>query len=596
MNPRLKSYTLLIMALCLQFSVAARADESDLVWSTFLGGSSSDKGNSVAVDHAGNAYVTGYTESDSFPTTAGAFDTTYDGYGDVFVAKLNLAGTALVYATFLEGSADDEGHSIVVDSVGSAYLTGETKSTDFPITAGAFDTSYNGSWRDAFVVKLSPTGGTLAYATFLGGSDVEMGYGIALDVSGNAYVTGITHSDDFPTTSGAFDSVYSSSGYTSVFVAKLDPTGQHLDYATFLEGEQDDYANDIAVDDLTNAYVIGETWSQDFPVTSGSYDTTYEGNGDVFVAKLNPAGSALNYATFLGGSWDEYGYAIALDEFASAYVTGETWSDDFPTTGGALDIVYDNVDAFVVKLNPEGNDLDYATFLGGSADDYGQGIAVDDSGKAHVTGETWSDDFPTTHGSYDTTANGNYDVFVTRLNATGSILDYGTYMGGSADDYGRGIALDSAGNAHAAGWTSSSGFPATSGVFDETHNGSADVFVAKLNLWGGILGPPEVVGNLQATLAGKDLLLTWSAVTADTNGTPMVIDLYYLYRDTVTYFLPGASPFDSTLNTFYVDTTGVVGDLGTNYYYAVTAISRGMKSGFSGVVGEFDWNLRNAHP
>jgi murein DD-endopeptidase MepM/ murein hydrolase activator NlpD len=257
---------------------------TQLVYATFLGGSSSDESEAIAVDGAGNAYVTGWTYSADFPTTVGAFDTSHNGGSvDAFVVKVNPTGTGLAYATFLGGSGGQDGRSIVVDGVGNAYVTGSTGSADFPTTAGAFDTSLNGP-GDAFVAKLNPTGTGLFYATFLGGNAKDGGMSIAVDGLDNAYVTGWTQSSNFPTTVVAFDTSYN--GGDDAFVAKLNPTGTGLAYATFLGGSSGDYGYAIAVDEISNAYVAGTTNSSNFPTTAGAFDTSYNGGGDTFVAKM----------------------------------------------------------------------------------------------------------------------------------------------------------------------------------------------------------------------------------------------------------------------------------------------------------------------
>jgi hypothetical protein len=240
-----------------------------LAYSTYLGGSLGAVGGTIAVDGAGNAYVGGATISADFPTTAGAFDTSYNGgifEGDAFVTKFNPTGSALVYSTYLGGSNDDGG-GIALDAAGNVYLTGETSSTDFPTTPGAFQTAYGGGFTDAFVAKLDPTGSALVYSTYLGGSGRERGIGIARDAAGNAYVTGDTDSVDFPTTAGAFQTAFG--GVRDAFVTKLDPAGAALVYSTYLGGSDDDGAWHIAVDLAGTAHVTGGTGSSDFPTTAG---------------------------------------------------------------------------------------------------------------------------------------------------------------------------------------------------------------------------------------------------------------------------------------------------------------------------------------
>ena len=468
--------------------------DPSLAYSSYLGGSQDDTGLGIAVDSAGAAYVTGRTSSTDFPTTAGAFDTSYNGGGDAFVTKLNPAGSSLAYSTYLGGSSDDEGAGIAVDSAGSAYVTGFTESADFPTTAGAFDTSYNGG-GDAFVTKLNPAGSSLTYSSYLGGSGFDSGgSGIAVDSSGAAYLTGNAGSIDFPTTAGAFDTSYNG-GIEDAFVTKLNPAGSGLAYSSYLGGSDLDSGRGIAVDSAGAAYVTGETSSTDFPTTAGAFDTSFNGGGDLlgddaFVTKLNPAGSGLAYSSYLGGSQDDPGVGIAVDSAGAAYVTGRTTSTDFPTTAGAFDTSFNGTgpfgdgDAFVIKLNPAGSGLAYSSYLGGSSDDFGSGIAVDSAGAAYVTGRTSSTDFPTTAGAFDTSFNGGDDAFVTKLNPAGSGLAYSSYLGGSflglRAEEGSGIAVDSAGAAYVTGGTSSTDFPTTAGAFDTSFNGASDAFVSKL--------------------------------------------------------------------------------------------------------------------
>ena len=450
-----------------------------LVYSTFLGGTSLDEGVDIAVDDIGNTYITGRTTSTNFPITAGAFDTTYNGGTDAFVTKLNAAGSALIYSTYVGGDRNDQGLGISVDDTGHAYITGVTLSRDFPTTAGAFDIFANGG-IDAFVTKLNAAGSALLYSTYLGGTGNDQGLGISVDDTGDAYITGFTESANFPTTAGAFDTTYN--GNRDAFVTKLNATGSALLYSTYLGGAAGDQGNGISVDDTGNAYITGLTSSVDFPTTAGAFDTTYNGSTDAFVTKLNAAGGALLYSTYLGGTDLDQGRGIAVDDTGNAYITGLTSSNDFPTTAGAFDTTYNgSTDAFVTKLNAAGNTLLYSTYLGGTDLDQGDGMTVDGTGNAYITGFTESANFPTTAGAFDTTYNGNRDAFVTKLNAAGSALLYSTYVGGTDLDQGRGIDVDGLGNAYITGITNSADFPTTAGAFDTTYNGSTDAFVTKLN-------------------------------------------------------------------------------------------------------------------
>jgi hypothetical protein len=388
---------------------------SALEYSTFLGGAGIvDAGNDIAVDRVGNAYVTGLTGAGDFPTTPGAFDATLDGTHDAFVAKLDRSGSVLVYSTLLGGTGFDDGSDLAVDRAGNAYLTGVTTSGDYPTTRGAIDATLDGG-QDGFATKLDRSGSALAYSTFLGGTNSDAGHGIAVDRAGTAHVTGGTSSADFPTTPGAVDPTFNGDVYGDAFVTKLDRSGSALAYSTFLGGTSGDEGDDIAVDKAGNAYVTGQTVSADFPTTAGAFDPSFNGGFDAFVAKLDRSGSALAYSTFLGGTSIEQGVGIAVDRRGKAYVTGQTSSADYPTTSGAFDPTLSNGDAFVTKLNGPGSALTYSTFLGGTSGDEGDDIAVDNAGNAYVTGRTVSGDYPNTPGAFDTTPNGGFDAFVTKL-------------------------------------------------------------------------------------------------------------------------------------------------------------------------------------
>ncbi len=391
-----------------------------LSYSTYLGGSdrdstgSSDSTGKIAVDSDGNAYVTGTTgwfgPGSNFPTTPGAFQPNIGNDpmcppctgGDVFVTKLNPTGTGLVYSTFLGGSGSDQGLGIAVDSAGSAYVTGITSSSDFPTTAGAFET-FNGTFNGnmvAFVTKLDAAGSMLLYSTYLGGSSA--GAGIAVDTAGSAYVTGWTFSENFPTTAGAFDTtppIRDESGFGNVdaFVTKLNPAGSMLLYSTYLGGSGNDRGLGIAVDAAGSAYVTGVTLSRDFPTTACCRPSPAGAADDAFVTKLDPTGSMLVYSIYLGGGEFDQGNGIAVDAAGNAYVTGSTASSNFPTTAGAFQTTQPARGArggFVTKLNPLGSALVYSTYFLPGSD-----IAVDAAGSAYVTGSA-GPDFPTTPGAF----------------------------------------------------------------------------------------------------------------------------------------------------------------------------------------------------
>lgn len=331
---------------------------SDLVYSTCVRALSV---RGIAVDGAGYAYIAGSSggcsPNNGCPLTAGAYDTTQNGGSDVFVGKLNPTATGFVFGTLIGGQRDDIGRGVAVDSLGNVYVTGNTKSPDFPTTVGALDTDYNDADlnrdSDAFVAKVDPTGAALAYSTYLGGLDEDSGRAIAVDGAGNAYVGGTTESANFPTTAGAFDTSYNSVSSLSAedgFVAKLNPAGTALAYSTYLGGNIADEVYAIAVDAQGNAHVAGYTRSSDFPLVNAVDGTLGGDSWEAFVTKLDAAGTSLLYSTYLGGDSVDVGNAIALDSVGNAYVTGNTAAANFPTTVGALDTVNNGFDAFVVKL------------------------------------------------------------------------------------------------------------------------------------------------------------------------------------------------------------------------------------------------------
>jgi hypothetical protein len=470
----------------------AAAGAADLKYSTFIGGTDYDVEASIAVDSDCSVYITGSTDSINFNTTSGAFDETFNGNGDIFVSKLSADGSTLVYSTFIGGTDVDYGRSIVVDSYGCAYITGHTESNDFNITSGAFDETYNGGVEDVFVSKLSADGSSLIYSTFIGGTGVrDFGSSITVDSDGCAYIVGETQSSDFNTTSGAFDETFN--GVMEAFVCKLSADGSTLTYSTYLGGTSNDYGNSIAVDSDGYAYVTGFTTSSDFNTTSGAFDETYNGNGEIFVCKLSPDGSTLVNSTFIGGTNSDVGRSIVVDSDGSAYIVGDTDSSDFNTTTGAFDEIYNGGggDAFVCKLSANGSVLTYSTYVGGSGLDDGLSIAIDSSGSAYFTGTTASSDFNTTNGAYDETYNGASDAYLSKLSTNGSTLTYSTYIGSSIDDelYPE-IAVGAKGGIYIVGETYSSDFNTTTGAYDETFNGIEDIFVCKF--FGGVCGEDKV--------------------------------------------------------------------------------------------------------
>jgi PKD repeat protein len=458
-----------------------------LNYSTYLGGSQTDVAFGITVDEYGYTYITGFTGSLDFPTTPGAYDTTPNlGGNDVFITKLSPLGGALIYSTYLGGSGEDyytmgEGlMDIVLNADGSVSIIGETASADFPTTPSAYDTTYNGDY-DVFIAKLSSSGDSLLYSTYFGGSDYEDGVCLVKDTSGNLYITGTTDSNDFPTTPDAYDSTFNG-GFDDCFVAKFSSSYSTLIYSTFLGGTSRDIGMRLAVDSDGNVTVVGWTYSSDFPTTPDAYDTTYGGGCDGFVTKFSSSGDALTYSTYLGGAGGDLIYDIKLDTNGASYVTGMTFSDDFPTTPGAYDTTHNggDYDIFVSKLSPSGDTILYSTYLGGIDLEWTcPKITIESDGAMVITGSTRSDDFPTTPDAYDTTHNGDFDMFVTKLSPTGDTLLYSTYIGGIWQDYAYDSVENEDGYIYITGYTESSNFPTTPGAYDTTYNGG-DIVILKL--------------------------------------------------------------------------------------------------------------------
>ncbi len=543
-----------------------------LAYSTFLGGTSTggDSATAIAVDASGNAYVTGQASSANFPVTAGALQQTNAAAANstfnAFISKLNPGGTALVYSTYIGGSLNTRANSIALDSAGNAYITGSTFASNFPTTAGAFQTASkaNASGFNAFVAKLNAQGSALIYSTYLGGSGSgsgtgDMGNAIAVDGSGDAYVAGTAYSANFPTTAGAFQTTNHAAANNSydAFVTRLNSTGTALAYSTLLGGSgtglngEGDAAYALALDGAGNVYVAGATASANFPTTAGAYQVTSLSTPltqtSVFVTKLNPAGSAPVYSTLIGGTSNSGGYALALDVSGDAYVAGAASSSDFPTTPGVFQSVNNAAaisasNAFVAKLDPTGSRLVYSTWLGGSglqktffikSGDTADALAVDAAGNAYVAGTAFSTNFPVTAGTFQATnyaaADKTSNAFFAELNPTASALVYSTYIGGAgapvgtsgnfAGDNAAGIALDATGGVYIAGLAESTNYPVTVGAFQISNHGAgtaaANAFITKFSSAATTITSLASSANPQN--AGSPV--TFTATVSPTSGT-----------------------------------------------------------------------------
>ena len=560
-----------------------------LAYSTYFGGPGNDSAYAIAVNSSGNVYITGSTFSANFPTGRPWQSALY-GSSDAFVAKLNVTGSALVYSTYLGGSAADRGLGIAVDASGNAYVTGQTYSSDFP-TVNALQ-RFSAGGGEAFVTKLNASGSALAYSTYFGGSKDDIGTAIAVDVSGAAYVTGGTNPvDATPIVSPILSATF---GYVKAFVVKLNPAGSALLYAVYFGGSGFDWPTGIAVGFSGNAYVVGYTSSFNFPTRNPlQVQGPAAEDFDAFVVKLNSLGSDLIYATYLGGSNADGGLAIAVDASDNAYIAGETSSTNFPRTAGCLQAALKGTqDAFVAKLNAAGSALVYSTYLGGGGIESAVGIAVDTAGNAYVTGWTSSRDFPTA-GPLQPASGGGTKAFVAKLDPVGSALAASTYLGGSGGDAGQAIAVDTAGNVYVAGWTSSCDFP-TASPLQAACGGGSDAFVVKIS---GIATQctysivPESQSFSLANSATGTVTLTavkGCSWTATSSATWLTITSGDAGNDngTVSYsLLANPSSISRTATLTIADKTFTVTQAGASCTYSITPASQTLPaSGAGGIV------------
>jgi hypothetical protein len=441
-----------------------------LSYSTYLGGRGDDEGRGVAFDASGNVYVAGLTASGDFPVPTGSAapqPRNRGGY-DAFVSKYTRNG-ALVFSTYLGGAGYDAADAIAVNPDGTAVIAGATNSANFPTTAGVLSPAARGS-LDGFVAKLTPAG-NVAFATYLGGSGNDQATGIAMDASGNAFITGFTDSTNFPLVSPL---QFTSGGFNDGFVSELNATGSALVYSTYLGGNDQDYAYGIALDSKGNAYVTGETFSANFLTTD--LQLTLAGANDAFVVKIAPGGSVLVYGTYIGGSDEDEGFGIAVDNAGNAHVAGFTASPDFPTFHPLQP--GSGADGFLAKIDPQGSSFVYSTYLGGSGNDFLNAVAVGPDGNAVVVGGTDSTDLSLSDPMQLTLA-GSFDAFAAKVNQTGSRYWFSTYFGGTDLDVANAVAVDF--NAtYVIGKTKSVDFPTLAPAQPSSAGGDGEAFVAKI--------------------------------------------------------------------------------------------------------------------
>jgi hypothetical protein len=588
-----------------------------LSYSTYFGGTLGQAALAVAVNtNDGSIYIAGQTLSKQFYTngttfaTSGAFQTNFAGgkqAGDAFVAKFDNTGQSLLYLTYLGGSGDDAAYSLAVDGAGNAYIAGATDSTNFPTTTnavyptinGVLDKDFGTYLADAFVAELNPSGSNLIYSTYLGGGAPDAANGIAVDSSGNAYVTGFTYSTNFPTTNAIQNHLACTNSEfynANAFVTEIAAGGKNLVFSTYLGGTNFDQGQGIAVDGAGYVYVTGYTASTNFPtwnvptnlpsghLLNGSTNKNNSGF-DAFVAKFPPfsdwiysasnqvysvSNLANSYSTYLGGTNNDIGRSIACDAAGDAFVTGWTTSTNFPDTTtnvpGLFSFVATNTtstfatNAFLTEINPSGGALVYSALFGGKASDIGNGVAVDAAGNAFVVGSTTSTNFPTTNTvgflrSTNSSAKSGSDVFVIAFNTNATALLYSAYLGGKSDDSGYGIALDAMDNAYIVGSTASTNFP-TADPFQSSRNGTNDAFVAEIVF---TPVPPEITTQPQPT---NQAVAVGTNVTFNVTitGTPPFSFRWQFNGTNLTNgtYISGATSFgfatNSTLNISYAQT------------------------------------------
>ncbi len=480
-----------------------------IISGTFLGGTNSDVIQSLAINSVGDIYVAGTTLSPDFSTTAGALDTALDGTEDVFIARLDNNLTTLLASSYLGGADNDTASAthqgLVISSVDdSVYVTGKTKSTDFPTTIGAFDTSYNGGRYDAYVAKLDSNLQNLLAATLLGGGADDVGQALQIDLSGDLYIAGFTESSGFPTSAGAFDTSFNG-GDDDIFVSKFDADLETLPASTFLGGSQGtgDNVQSMYLDSDGSVIVGGNTSAADFPITPGAYDNMFDGISDFVVARLDGNLQNLIASTFIGGSDLDVCVFVTKKANGNILCAGYTRSSNFATTSGAYDITFNGAtDVAVTELDATLQNLIGSTVLGGGSIDTLRSAVVDGLDNVYLTGSTQSLDFPTTTGALDTDLTGTSDIFVSTIDSTLQNLVSSTFLGGSSDDGGEALRLHVNGDifVYVGGSTSSSDFPVDPSGYDISYNAGQDGFIAKLRLDNGTSVPSVVCEGFEPPL------------------------------------------------------------------------------------------------
>ncbi len=543
-----------------------------LLSSTLLGGQGEECVEAMAIDSAGNIYLAGWTTSADLPVTANAVQSRLSGNRDGFIIKLNPGGRAILYGSYIGGSLDDTAQSVAVDASGNIYIGGWTASPNFPVL-NPLQSSHGGGVTDGFVLKLSADGATTLYSTYLGGNGDDDLQKLLVDGSGSVYLAGSTAARNFPTSS-AFSPVYRG-GTSDGFVTRLAPTGTSIIYSTFIGGSQSDSIGSIALDNSGNIYATGTTNSSDFPVIS-AFQSSAQGDFDCFVTKLSATGQSLIFSTFLGGSNFDVGTDIAINPLGQAYITGITGSRNFPIQippqpkfGGG------NYDAFVTRLREDGRLLLYSTFLGGNGsstqgDDEAYGITLAPDGHAYITGATFSPAFPTTASIKSQ----HRDAFIVKLGLFGTPLVYSTYLGGDGPEIARDIVLDGQLNAYVAGTTNSSDFPVMQAI-QSSRVGPSDAFLTRIESTqrGGVslvsaasyaatpMAPDSIVAAFATGLSDLTQISTTTPLPTELGGARVVMNdipvpFFFVSPNQINFLFP--SGLTSDPRAFYVYNDGAI--------------------------------------
>ena len=583
-----------------------------LVYSSYFGGTgTADQGNAIAVDAGGNAYITGQTNSTDLLTVRGV-QSALRGQLDGFVIKLDSKGTTVLYSTYFGGSANDEAHAIAVDAAGNAYVTGYTTSSDFPIVNGFQKTRAGG--LDAYFLKLSSAGDTILYSSYIGGSADDRAFGLALDAAGNVYITGSTSSTNFPTVNPLQRA--NAGGLNDIFVTKIG-TGGNIVYSTYVGGVGIDQSYGIAVDASGAAYVTGYSSSLNFPFVNAYQSGFGGGSDDAFLFKVNPAGSALEYSTLLGGVGSDNAVRVAVDDAGGAYITGYTNSVNFPTVkpyhaslnGGDQSGCQQPVlcfDAFITRFAPDGKSLIFSTFYGGFKTDSGAGIVVDRAGNIYVAGYTLSLDLPVVN-AIQNFIGGDRDAYLLKLTSDGGTIIFATYLGGLAAEAAVGLAVDGAGNAYVTGLVNSTDFPLVT-PFQPENGAAQDAFIAKINsedivasshfqiaeqggtsvetrgtrtdaVFGYATAEPATQGTRLNGLAIVDHRQSGDLVTEVGVPTPPFIEIGRMFVDTIgaaqtVISIANPNDADTTVDFFFTDEAGTTSNFATTTLAAHAHFSR----------------------